>query len=220
MQVYLNKANLTIPVSGKTGYNNQSSLVINTKEFDLILASDRKIWDISHIDWSLIDVVSVHLEIPTGEFGLYEDITVEVDSDNKEITFKGKAVWDGIQAGLQAGMSGYANFGFIPDETIVIKGVYLPEKDVFDFSGNVTTLPQYNNAITNSRSLFNNGEITIQDMERHVATEGTDPEWEQWLKYVYSDEATQTRLQTRLAQQKIEAEHSASRRKRRKRFSK
>lgn len=123
------KVTMELLIQGDTGYNNCSDMLLVLPAGELKLP--KKSWDLSGIEDEVLQTKKIILGIPSGYLEVNVNQVVKNtswwNSKDTVFTFSGTFEWDGKQAGLYGGMSGYANFKV--DEVVVYSSVYLHPKE-------------------------------------------------------------------------------------------
>lgn len=205
MKATLHNVYFTISIIGNAGYRNNSNLELffNKLGFSIKLGDE---WDLSLIKNILIrDISRIELRIPSGMLKMKTINFIEINNEDELIINSSFSTWNGKQAGLLGGMSGYGIFRFKKAE--VNYGVYTKWYDNIDLS-------EYNSLIARSRELYNyNPQLyqyitedyssdikienehnflnkTIFNIEGDVANNILDKhKWSKWLDYLKTEEA-------------------------------
>jgi hypothetical protein len=186
---------LVMDVFGNTGYANNSRLALKIDGAGWLHLPDDK-WDLSSID--LANVKAIELSIPSGMLKI-DNVSLSIDKD--ELRFSGEGHWDGKQAGLGGGMSGYA--GFLMQNPVVTDGVY----HKWWASCPQPTLEEYNIRMSRSRRLWDERKHgkNIRAVEEEIGTDTTYRQnefWAEWLLWLQSPEAIELEAE-KLAQAEV-----------------
>lgn len=127
MKCELKNIKMIIPVIGDGGYHNQSTFSLVIEEIGKIVLSDP--WNLTFLENNplLKGIARFELGIPSGT--LESRYEVDCVTQNGELILSSKiGLWEGKQAGLLGGMSGYGHFEY-EEIDYVFEGTFLIPSD-------------------------------------------------------------------------------------------
>lgn len=137
MKAELKNAAIDVAIVGDGGYQNQSSLTLTVEGLGSMNVSDP--WDLSSIKGR--EILGWSLSIPSGVLTAKSGGIKAEWTDEESVNFTAEeATWDGKQAGLFGGMSGYGNFDY-GGITYVVQGTYMLPEDAVRIFGPIQRVP-------------------------------------------------------------------------------